>query len=243
MLERIQKGKQQRPRRTVLYGVHGIGKSTWASKWPKPIFIPTEDGIGDLDVESFPLAKTLQQAWEPVMWLGAEGAEHNYKTVVVDSADWLELLIHDMIEQKYGKPIAKIGYQEGYAEAADKFRAYLDALDCCRNRGMHCVVLAHCESVKHESPEGDSYNRWAPKLHKKTAPLLQEWADEVLFACYETFTANKDEGFNRKRTVAMGEGKRFLWTTERPSHNAKNRLGLPEQLPFDFDEYAQYLKG
>ncbi len=102
MLERIQKGKQQRPRRTVLYGVHGIGKSTWASRWPKPVFIPTEDGIADLDVESFPLAKTLQQAWEPVMWLGAEGAEHNYKTVVVDSADWLELLIHDLPVKRFG---------------------------------------------------------------------------------------------------------------------------------------------
>ncbi len=242
MLNAIQKGKQQRPRRTVLYGVHGIGKSTWASKWPRPIFIPTEDGIADLDVDSFPLAKTLQQAWEPVMWLGSE-EDHGYQTVVVDSADWLEMLIHDAVQQKHGKPIQDIGYQAGYAEAADKFRAFLNSLDVCRNKGMHCLLLAHCDSVKHEPPDGESYNRYAPKMHKRVSALVQEWADEVLFACYETFTASKDEGFNRKRAVALGEGKRFLWTTERPSHNAKNRLGLPEQLPFDFAEYAPFLKG
>lgn len=238
---KITRGKQKKPRRTVIYGVHGIGKSTWASQWPNPIFLPTEDGIGDLDVDSFPLAKTLEEAWRPVMWLGGPDSEHDYKTVVLDSADWLEWLIFDAIEKKYGKPVAKIGYQEGYKEAADKFRAFLQALDCCRNRGMHCVITAHCEIVKFEPADGESYSRYAPKLDKRSAAVLQEWADEVLFACYETFTSKSEEGFNRKRTVAIGEGKRFLWTTERPSHNAKNRLGLPEQMSFNFSEYAPYL--
>lgn len=240
MLDLIKTGKQARPRRTVIYGVHGIGKSTWCSKWPKPIFIPTEDGVGDLEVDSFPLAKSLEEAWKPVMWLGGP-EEHQYKTVVLDSADWLEWLIYDAIEKKTGKKVQDIGYQAGYAEAADKFRAFLQSLDCCRNRGMHCVVTAHCDTIKHEPPDGESYNRYAPKLHKRIASVLQEWADEVLFACYETFTSKSEEGFNRKRTVAVGEGKRFLWTTERPSHNAKNRLGLPEQMSFDFAEYAPYI--
>lgn len=240
MLDMISKGKKDRPRRTVLYGVHGIGKSTWASKWPNPVFVPTEDGIGDLDVASFPLCKSLEDAWRPVMWLGGE-KDHGFKTVVIDSADWLELLIYDAIEKKHGKAVQDIGYQAGYAEAADKFRGFLKSLDCCRDSGIHCLLLAHCDSVKHEPPDGSSYSRYAPKMHKRISSIVQEWADEVLFACYEAFTTSKDEGFNRQRAVAVGEGKRFLWTTERPSHNAKNRLGLPEQMPFDFFEYAPFL--
>jgi hypothetical protein len=240
MLEQIRRGKQARPRRTVLYGVHGIGKSTWCSKWPSPVFVPTEDGIGDLDVASFPLATTLEDAWQPVLWLGGEEA-HDFKTVVIDSADWLEMLIYDAIEKKHGKPVQKMGYQEGYIDAADRFRRFLNALECCRQRGMHCVFTAHAAMEKFENPEGESYHRFAPKLHKRISSVLQEWADEVLFATYETFVATKDEGFNKSRGVAVGDGKRLLKTTERPAHNAKNRLGLPEELPFEFSAYAPFL--
>ena len=33
----------------TLYGVHGIGKSTFAAQAPSPVFIQTEDGLGLLE--------------------------------------------------------------------------------------------------------------------------------------------------------------------------------------------------
>ena len=91
-LSKVQKGKQQRARRTVLYGTHGIGKSTWASEWPNAVIVQTEDGCADLDVAKFPLCETLTDCWGAIMELGGE-EDHGFQTVVVDSADWLEQLI------------------------------------------------------------------------------------------------------------------------------------------------------
>ena len=58
LLETIQTGRQSKPPRVLLYGVEGIGKSTFGSEAPKPIFIQTEDGLDEIDCDRFPLATT-----------------------------------------------------------------------------------------------------------------------------------------------------------------------------------------
>lgn len=240
-LESIKSSNANRPRRTVLYGTHGLGKSTWASKWPSPVFVPTEDGLADIDVPTFPLATTLREAWEPIIELGR--GEHEFKTVVVDSADWLEKLIWQAICEKEGKKhITDFGYGKGYAEAAAKFEKYLSALSVCRNVGMHVVIIAHSQISRFESPESESFDRYTPKLHRDASALLQEWADEVLFGCYRVYVKTQSEGFGKERSIGIGAGERVLRTTEKPSHNAKNRLGLPDEMSLDFAEYEPFLK-
>lgn len=242
LLEKVTTGRQHRPRRTVLYGVHGIGKSTWASMWPNPVFVPTEDGVADLDVASFPLCKELIDCWGAVMELAHEEASHAFKTVVIDSADWLEQLIWQEICAKAEKQaITDFDFGKGYGEAASIFGKILRALDGCRDRGMHVVILAHSEIKRFEAPGVDSYDRYTPKLHKSTAGLLQEWADEVLFATYKVDVRTGDEGFGRERGIAIGKGERVIHTQEGPAHLAKNRLGLPSELPLDFRTYKQFL--
>lgn len=240
MLSTIRKGKQANARRTVCYGVHGIGKSTFASEWPEPIFVPTEDGCGDLDVHSFPLCETLEQAWQAIIELGQEGA-HEYKTVVLDSADWLEKLIWRSVCEKHDKKaITEFDYGKGYGFATEIFRRVLGALDACRSIGMHVVVLAHCDIVKFTEPGLETYDRYAPKLHRDASSVLQEWADEVLFAGYKRFVRKEELGFKRTRGIAVGDD-RVLYTCETPGHLAKNRLGLPPEMPLSFEEYSKFL--
>ena len=59
---KIIKGKQAAPVRCVLYGVEGIGKTTLASQFPTPLFLDTEDGTRQLEVDrvSCPDWRTLQ---------------------------------------------------------------------------------------------------------------------------------------------------------------------------------------
>ena len=240
LLEEVSRGPKPKPRRTVLYGVHGIGKSTWAGKWPDAVFVPTEDGVSDLDVASFPLATELNTAYQAVIELGS--GDHEFKTAVVDSADWLERLIWKKVCSNEGKKaITDFPYGTGYGKSAAIFADFLAALNCCRNCGMHVVIIAHCEIKRFENPEGDSYDRYVPKLHRDTAAMLQEWADEVLFACYKVNVRKSEEGFNRERGVGVGAGERVIRTTERPAHLAKNRLNLPDELTLDFDTYSQFL--
>ena len=241
MLDKIVKGKQHKPRRTVIYGVHGVGKSTWAAAWPSPVFVCTEDGVNDLDVARFPLCRTFQSAMDAVMALSSD--QHEYKTLVLDSADWLERLIHQNVcEDEHKKCIADINYGKGYAQAARRLETFLKLLDSCRAVGMHVVVIAHAAITRFTNPEGESYDRYTPALHKDASAMLQQWADEVLFATYEVFTRTAEERFGQKRALPVGSGNRILKTSERPTHDAKNRLGLPEQMSMDIQDYANHIK-
>ena len=242
MLETITRGKKQNPRRTVIYGTHGIGKSTLAASWPNPVFVPTEDGIGDIDVAAFPLCTDLNMAYQAIKELG--NGDHEFKTVVVDSVDWLERLIWKKVCSNEGKKaITDFGYGAGYGKANAIFSDIFAALNCCRNIGMNVVLIAHCTIARFENPEGDSYDRYVPKLHKDASALMQEWSDEVLFATYKVNVRKSDEGFNRERGVGVGAGERVLKTTERPAHLAKNRLSLPDELPMNYEAYAKFLQG
>ena len=101
-------GKEKKPPRICIYGEHGIGKSTFAAKFPKPIFIQTEDGLNQIDCAKFPLAKKLTDV---VMYLETlKVQDHDYKTVVIDSLDWLEKLAQEYIcKQENRNSIADFG--------------------------------------------------------------------------------------------------------------------------------------
>jgi hypothetical protein len=230
------KGKQHKPRRVLLYGVHGIGKSTFAADAPDAVFLPTEDGIADIDCESFPLSQTFEEFDGYLQQLASE--DHDRKTLVIDSLDWLERLIWGAVEIEHGvKSIEDIGYAKGYTFALKQWRQVLRALDWLRdNKGMTCLLLAHAKIERFQPPDNDAFDRYSPKLHKLASGIVQEWCDEVLFANYQTFVKTSGEGFD-KRTQGVGVGERIVHTSERPSHLAKNRAALPETLPLVWSEY------
>ena len=241
-LASITTGRQVEPRKILLYGVHGIGKTTFGACAPNPIFLPTEEGTNDLDVARFPLATSAGQLMSNVTSLYNE--EHDFKTVVVDSADWAERLFWAQVcREKSVNSIEEIGYGGGYKLALahwDKFLAGLDALR--KKRGMQVILLAHAAITPFNNPDGENYDRYAPRLHRHASAVLQEWADEVLFATYKTYTRSADAGFGKKEAKGIGSGERVIKTTELPAWNAKNRLqGIPDEIPLAYAEYAKYL--
>ena len=154
-LSQIERGRQPLPPRLILYGTEGIGKSTFASHAPKPIFVPTEDGLSEIDCERFPLAKTVDDVLTALAELHVE--KHDYQTVAVDSLDWLERLIFDDLCRQYNVPsIEKVdgGYARGYTLALTHWRKILDALNRLRtDRGMVVLCIAHAKVEKFEDPE------------------------------------------------------------------------------------------
>ncbi len=240
VLSRIERGRQPLPPRIVLYGTEGIGKSTFASQAPAPIFVPTEDGLSEIDCERFPLAKSLDEVLTALAELHVE--QHNYQTVVIDSLDWLERLIFDDLCRQYNvASIEKVdgGYARGYTLALTHWRKVLDALGALRSdRGMVVIGIAHAKVEKFEDPESAAYDRYSPRLHKHAAALVCEWSDAVLFAGRKFRTQTEDAGFNRKRTIANAIGKdggeRILRCIGGPSCIAKNRYGLVEELPLSW---------
>jgi len=249
LLDRIHTGRRHSPPRLLIYGTEGIGKSTTASQAPKPIFIPTEDGLDQIDCASFPLAQKSSDVEAALASLIRE--EHDFETVVVDSADWLERLVWDVLCEQYGvSSIEKVdgGYAKGYTHALTHWRKVLNDLNTLRvQRGMCVILLAHAKVEKFEDPEASAYDRYSPRLHKHVTALLTEWADAVLFATRKIITKTEDAGFNRERTIAAGLGKdggeRILRCVGSPACVAKNRYGLPAELPLSWPALMQALVG
>jgi hypothetical protein len=240
LLAQVQTGRRPAPRRVLLYGTQGIGKSTFGACSDRPIFVPTEDGLGEIDCARFPLAQSYQDAIKALEALYTE--DHPYGTVVIDSLDWLERLIWaEVCRERSVSNIEDIGYAKGYTFALTPWRDFLAGLDALRNvRTMTVVLIAHARIERFENPETDSYDRYVPRLQKLASQLIQEWCDEVLFATYKVYTKQTDEGFNRKKAKGVGTGERIMYTTERPSHMAKNRLNLPDELPLSWQHYANH---
>jgi hypothetical protein len=249
MMKRIHQGRRPSPPRFVIYGTEGIGKSTMAAQAPKPIFIPTEDGLDQIDCASFPLAASFADVEAALQSLIQE--QHDFEAVVIDSLDWLERLIWDVLCEQYGVPsIEKVdgGYARGYTHALTYWRRVLDALNTLRSRrGMCVVLLAHAKVEKFEDPESSAYDRYSPRLHKHATALVNEWADAVLFATRKIITKTEETGFNRERTIASGLGKdggeRVLRCVGSPACVAKNRFDLPAELPLAWSALMQAMAG
>jgi len=239
---KITRGKKIVPRRVLLYGTHGIGKSSWAAQAPDVLFLNLEDGLNDIDVAKTEHLIRLEQVMEALTFLATQ--KHDFKWVAIDSVDWLEALIHAEVAREAGKPtIGDIGYGAGYKSAMaywDKILTMLDWLRTECERKLGVILLAHTAVKKYTDPMTDSYDRYQPALHETAAATLQEWCDEVLFASYRVHTRKQDEGFGKERIIAGGSGERLIRCTETPGALAKNRLTMPETIDFSWAAYAQY---
>ena len=226
--------RTHKPPRILIFGPPKMGKSTFGSLAPAPVFIQTEDGLDALEVPAFPLAKS----WADVLGYLKELAtnDHDRKTLVVDSADWLERLIHAQIcEEKKVKSLEDIGYGKGYLFALDLWRQFIDATNYLRdNKDMTIINIAHSTIKRFENPETDAYDRHQIKMHEKASALLTENSDIVLFVNEMVGVRKETEGFS-KRTRAIGTGERVLYTEGRPSFVAGNRFSLPPEISFDRD--------
>ena len=230
------------PPRVVIHGPHGVGKSTLGASAHEPIILPLEDGLAGIEVFALPMLGTWAEVREALRVLETE--QHQFGTAVVDSLDWLEPIIWAEVCRKLDKPsIESIPYGKGYAEALPIWREFLDSLDRLRARGMATILIAHSEIKRFDAPDSDPFDRYQIKLHKGAAALVQEWADVIGFAQFETAVKKTDTGFGATRTRGIGTGRRLLHVVEKPAYVAKNRYGLPDTLPLDWNALVAGIQG
>ena len=240
---KIIKGKIPCAKKVVIYGPEGIGKSTFASHFPDPVFIDTEGSTKDMDVSRFEKPSSWTMLMEQIRYVKMNPSI--CRTLVIDTADWAEQMCVADLCARYGKKgVEDFGYGNGYVYAKEEFGRFLNALEEVVDAGVHVVLTAHAQMRKFEQPdELGSYDRWEMKLGKKTSsqtsPIVKEWADMVLFANYKTWSvATDDKGKKRK---AQG-GARVMYTAHHPCWDAKNRYGLPEEVPFDYESIRQIIE-
>ena len=96
-----------RPQRMLIYGLPGIGTSTFAAGLPSPVFAPADDSTSHIRCVGFPVAKHFGDLMQALEELYIE--PHDYRTVVIDPLDAVERLMGEEVSRHHGaKPLAEI---------------------------------------------------------------------------------------------------------------------------------------
>lgn len=245
-LNSIGKTKHASPPRMVVHGAEKVGKSTFCAQAPSPIFIQTEDGLAGIDADAFPLAQSYQDVLDA---LTALCGEHSYKTLIIDSADWLEKLIFSEVCQREGvTSIEKAagGYGKGYLEALNLWREILSALNYLnKEKGMTIIFICHSKVMTFNDPTVEPYDVWKLKLHSPksgngSCELLMEWADVIAFAEKEKVIRNVGEkNSDKKINRATDLKNRWLHLEGSPAFMAGNRYSLPAKVALSWDAFEQ----
>lgn len=239
MRDLITTGRTRKPETMLIHGVHGIGKSTFGTKAPNPIYITGEE-IEEVDASKFPKCKNWDDFLSYSKFIRDE--DHDFKTLVIDTLDSIETLLHNHILKEDGADDmarAMGGYGKAYTLATQLFQNYRDEylVPIRENKKMVIILLCHSTKNKFEDPLNQtSYDVFEMKLHKSgkgvgVYTVFSEWVSIIGFANFEVYTV-KDK--TSEKRYAVGDGERVLHCTPKPAYDAKNRYNLPEELPFEY---------
>lgn len=229
------RGKMKQPVRTVIYGQEGCGKTTLAAQWPEPLFIDTENGSNQLDVERLEPPTSWQMMLDEIDDVLAD--PEGVKTLVIDTIDRAETMLSTQLikEDGKGKSIETIagGYGKGPKMLAERVqRDLLNRLDKLIAKGINIVLVAHSVIQRFSPPDADPYDRWETNLSKYTSPIYKQWADLLIFCEFQTIVTKDDD---TKRSMAQGGRRRVMHCNHTATYDGKNRYGLDkEEYPLDY---------
>lgn len=243
LLSAAQSGVKEESQFYVIYGVPKVGKTTFAANWPNAIFFDLEDGSKGLPVtrlgsSDLPTWKSIEAATDELL----EG-KHQYKTLVIDSITKLEGMIHahlcledkvDSIE-KYDS-----GFGKGFTKSREIMFSYIGKLKTLQTKlGMEIILIGHCHIKSFTDPlVNQTYDRYVIQAHEKFTQIITANADNVLFVKHQVNTAVDKR---TKKTKAFSDGTRVIHTEWSVSAEAGNRLGLPSELPLDYQAFREAL--
>lgn len=230
-LESIKQNDVKTPEKIVIYGPEGIGKSTWAANFEKPIFISTEDGLKGVNPKPFAFPEA--EKWTDIIEAIDEliNNNHDYKHLVLDTLDWAEVLCQRYVVARDGKDsIESYGWGKGFTIAAEEFKRLIDKLNVLRKqKNMSIVLLAHSSVSTFNNPTGENYDRFQMKLDKRNYATIKEWCDSLFFSYYETIVESSAIGAKGK---AFG-GTKTIYPNHSVAWDAKNRYGLKKPIKID----------
>ena len=233
----ITSGTVSCPQKVVVYGPEGVGKTSLLACFPDVLFIDTEGSTKRLDVKRLPAPTSWTMLKDEVEFVIQN---RPCKTLAIDTADWAErLCIRHVCDSASKNGVEDFGYGKGYVYVQEEFGRLLNRLEDVISAGINVAIAAHAQMRKFEQPdELGSYDRWEMKLSKQCYPLLKEWADAVLFATYKTLVITTEQ--NKRK--AQGST-RVMYTQHHACWDAKNRWGLPEQIPLEYAAIAAHIPG
>jgi len=213
----------------IIHGVPKVGKSTFGSKFPNPLFLATEPGLGALEVYQVPVP-----SWAVMLEALGEIAkgQHAFKTIVIDTIDNAQKMCEEHMMKKYKvEHPADLPYGKGFAAVNNELMRVLTKL---AQMPYGLVLISHTKAVEVKGRTA-VYSRQVPALPEASRKAILGFVDVILYAEAETVRDEK-----------TGEPifRRILRTKPSDGYEAGDRFGLlPESLPLDYAEFAKHLKG
>ncbi len=231
VLDQIAKPKP-RPLAVTIIGEAGLGKTSLAATFPKPIFIRAEDGLKSITAspmpDAFPVLTSVEDLW-PQLWALAK-EEHQYETLVIDTVSTLDTMFTDwIVETDPNKPKsikqALGGYGAGYSMLASQHRRLRKGCEYMLDRGMNVVFLSHADTSTVNPPDGNPFTKYTLRMNDNSMQPYVDNVDLVGFLRLEMFT--KGDGDVKK---AISTGDRQLVCHAMAANVSKNRFGITEPL-------------
>lgn len=238
MALKVHKGLANAKPKILIYSLPGVGKSTLANRFDKPLFLDIEHGLSYIDCDSVSVDrlnsyyKTLDELI--VKTKNEDGIVTSikklpeYNTIVIDSLDWLDALVQANIfgidapgisgkerteALKMTLNRANGGYGNGKGELENKIRNDLLPRTQLLNKvGYNVVAIAHAKMNSIMDADGNTIEKITPKISDVTLNIFMEWFDHILYL------------------KADADGKRRLITNSTDTILAKNRLGLTNDI-------------
>lgn len=229
----IVRGIQKQPVGAVIYGWEGIGKTSLAAQFPNPLILDVEGGSHHLDVARVECG-TFADLMAAVIALGTDA--RGFQTIVIDSIDRAEQsLCQKVADDSDKRSIEDFGFGRGYVMVAERMAKFLEACDHLLKCGLNVVLIAHA-GVKRVSPpdQTDGFDRFELRMLKQTAPLVKEWADLLLFLNWDMRLVEGQDG----KKKAVGGKARKMYAERSAAFDAKNRYGLPAEMPLGIEPLA-----
>lgn len=236
---------QNRPVAITIIGDAGLGKTSLAASFPKPIFIRSEDGLRSIPEkmmpDAFPLIKSVDDLWAQLTGLIRE--DHDYQTLVIDTVTTLDTIFTDHVldsDPKKPKSLnqAHGGYGAGRDMIASLHRRVRNAAGILMDKGMNVVFVAHAETVRIEPPDANAYTKYAMRMNEKSTLPYVDNVDAIGFIRLETYVVG--DGDVKK---AHSDGTRQMVCHAMAANVSKNRFGITEPITLEFgvNPFAAYL--
>lgn len=235
---KIERGSKNKGQKILIYGTGGIGKSTFASLFPKPLFIDLEDSakflttVERLDMQDASFGEIVGFLKSEKQFITSK-----YKTIIIDSSTKLEEIISaDICAASSVSSIEDLDYKVGYTKLVEQYIGSLNLLNEFVRDGINVVLVAHDAIIRQVNAEGSNYTVVEPRLyHNNNKPsqsiMLRtcEDSDHVLYL-------KKIISVDGKGKVANAQDVRAIYTKSPGTFKAKSRLPLKESYDWNPDQ-------
>ena len=240
-LTKISRGPVVAAPRIIVYGPAGVGKSSFAAGAPKPLFIDVDKRTGHLAVD-----RVVPGSWSEVLGVMRElhAAPGEYKTLVIDTLDHLQDLVHVEVCAKHKwANIEEPAFMRGYAVALEEWRQFMAGVDALRVKGVQVVMLAHAQPRTVQNPAGENYDIVGLKLkgsrNASVSEFLREKVDLIGYAHFEDLAKKLAKTDTKAKALTSGE--RVLTFAHHPAYETKQGLPVADEIPLQWGELDKAL--